>query len=126
MRAETGTCKWCGQVRTVMVPEDKELTREGLDRIASAECDCEGAATERRVKEVSLQARRSIETLLEDQQTPAAILRQGVDGVARGKIKKISVNVDGYITCSMWKGKTGSLVIEKREITVEQSEGDEE
>ena len=41
----TGTCKYCGQVRMVRYAEGK--TQEDLDRIATSECDCDGAQRER-------------------------------------------------------------------------------
>ena len=41
MRTETGTCKYCGQMRTVQVSEDKEYSQEEIDNIAQSECDCD-------------------------------------------------------------------------------------
>lgn len=41
MILRTGVCKFCGQIRTVNVSEDKDYTQEQLDRIAESECDCE-------------------------------------------------------------------------------------
>ena len=48
MILRTGVCKFCGQIRTVNVSEDKDYTQEDLDRIAENECDCEIASMMRK------------------------------------------------------------------------------
>lgn len=82
-----GTCKWCGQTRTVMrVPV--ETTQEEMDKIASSECNCEGA-----------------------------------EAVARKYVKKITVNVDGMLTASMYLS-SGKIIVESRKTEVYQSDGE--
>ena len=41
MRQETGTCKYCGQMKVVQLSEDKVYTQEEIDNIAVSECDCD-------------------------------------------------------------------------------------
>lgn len=43
MKTVNGVCKYCGQMRTLQVSEDKAYTNEDLDRIAASECDCDVA-----------------------------------------------------------------------------------
>ncbi len=54
----TGTCKYCGQVRMVRYAEGK--TQEDLDRIATSECDCDGAQRERNALYEESKARTAI------------------------------------------------------------------
>lgn len=125
MQAKTGTCRFCGQIRTVMVPDGKKFTEEELDAIAGTECNCSAAEEEREIGNVKDAARESIERILvkRERGTAAAILSAAVDPMARKKVKKVSVNMDGELVCSMYmKGK--KVIVEARQTMVEYSDGE--
>lgn len=125
MIAKTGTCSFCGQFETVMVPEGKVFTQEELDAIASAECVCSAAEEEREIRCIKDAARDSIEKILasKNRNTAAAILTAAVDPIARKKCKKVSVNMDGELVCSMYmKGR--KVIVEARQTMVEYSDGE--
>lgn len=120
-----GVCKYCGQNRVVMAPEGKEYTPEELDRIASAECDCSGAEEEAVVRKKKTDAADAIESILmkKNRKTVGNIMLAAVDAIARDRIKKVSINVDGESVCSMYiKGK--KIIVESRQTKVEYSDGE--
>ncbi len=118
-----GTCKWCGQTRTVMrVPV--ETTQEEMDKIASSECNCEGAEKEREVEYLISTAGASIRKIVQKRSPDAArILQAGAEAVARKYVKKITVNVDGMLTASMYLS-SGKIIVESRKTEVYQSDGE--
>jgi len=125
MNAKTGMCQFCGQLLTVMVPDGKDFTEEELNTIAAAECTCSKAEEEREISSIKDAARESIERILDkkNRRTAAAILTAAVDPIARKKCKKVSVNMDGELVCSMYmKGKR--VIVEARQTMVEYSDGE--
>ena len=125
MRSKTGTCKYCRQYKVVQVPKDKEYTQEELDDIATAECDCDGAEEEAKVRGKIKAAMDSIDRILVKRQKKdiAPVMQSAVELMARGKIKKVSINIDGDTTCSMY-GKGSKIVVESRQTLVECSDGE--
>lgn len=69
MRQETGTCKYCGQMRVVQLSEKKIYKQEEIDRIAESECDCYTAKKMRERNE----AYGSLEGMLEERFTEKGI-----------------------------------------------------
>lgn len=125
MKAKTGTCRFCGQIRTVMVPNGKVFTEEELDAIAGTECNCSAAEEEREIGNIKDAASESIERILvkRERSTAAGILSAAIDPIARKKVKKVSVNMDGELVCSMYmKGK--KIIVEARQTMVEYSDGE--
>jgi len=122
-RNVTGTCRWCGQIRTIMkAPEN--ATQDELDRIASDECTCDGANKERKIREMISTAESSILKVVTKRAPGAAqILEAGVEQVARGYAKKVSVNVDGMLTASMYRSGD-RIVVESRKTEVYIADGE--
>lgn len=125
MKAKTGICRFCGQLRTVMVPDGKEFSEEELNAIAGTECNCSTAEEEREIGNIKDAAAESIEKILvkKERSTAAGILSAAIDPIARKKVKKVSVNMDGELVCSMYmKGK--KIIVEARQTMVEYSDGE--
>lgn len=118
-----GTCKWCGQALAIMkAPEN--ATQDELDRIASDECTCDGANKERKIREMISTAESSILKVVTKRAPGAAqILEAGVEQVARGYAKKVSVNVDGMLTASMYRSGD-RIVVESRKTEVYIADGE--
>ena len=125
MKAKTGICRFCGQLRTVMVLDGKEFSEEELNAIAGTECNCSAAEEEREIGNIKDAAAESIEKILvkKERSTAAGILSAAIDPIARKKVKKVSVNMDGELVCSMYmKGK--KIIVEARQTMVEYSDGE--
>lgn len=64
MRAETGTCKYCKQVRVIEVPDSMVLTQMEIDIEASEQCDCPMATHERKKQEMIARANAKIQEII--------------------------------------------------------------
>lgn len=58
-----------------------------------------------------------------NEKTVAQVMLAAVDGMARDRIKKVSINIDGETTCSMYQ-KGGKIIVESRRTEVEYSDGE--
>jgi hypothetical protein len=108
-----------------MVPDGKEFSEEELNAIAGTECNCSAAEEEREIGNIKDAAAESIEKILvkKERSTAAGILSAAIDPIARKKVKKVSVNMDGELVCSMYmKGK--KIIVEARQTMVEYSDGE--
>jgi hypothetical protein len=125
MKTVSGICRFCKQIAVVQIPDDKEFDQKRIDDIASSECKCTGAQEERKIGYLADDARSGIRRILEDkdQISAAKIMLSAVDPVARGRIKKVSVNIDGEMTCSMYL-KSARIIVESRRTLVEYSDGE--
>lgn len=120
-------CQYCGQSCVVMVKPGKEYTDEELNRIATSECTCAGAEDENKVRSRINDANDAIDMVLakKNKKTVAKIMLAAVDAMARDRIKKVSINIDGETNCSMYmKGK--KIIVESRRTEVEYSDGEAE
>lgn len=120
-----GKCKWCGQSRTIMhVPED--YTQAQCDAVATDECDCERAKKERDIRELVDKASTSIAKIVSKRSSDAAaVLQAGASAVAHQYVKKISINVDGALTCSMYMS-SGKIIVEARKTEIYTTDGEPE
>lgn len=119
-----GYCKFCGNSRIVM--ESEGMTEEDLNNQATLECDCEGARAERNIQYLIKTGEHSLKMIIakKSQKTADALL-PFVEFIARGKIKKISINFDGITTASMYTASSGKkIAVETRETVVEYSDGE--
>lgn len=119
-----GYCRFCGN--PMMVMANDEMTDEDLNNQASLECDCEGARAERDIQHLIKTGEHSLKMIIakKSQKTADALL-PFVEFIARGKIKKISINFDGITTASMYTASSGKkIAVETRETVVEYSDGE--
>lgn len=119
-----GYCKFCGNSRMVMAND--KMTEEDLNNQASLECDCEGARAERDIQHLISTGEKSLDLIIakKSKKTAEALL-PFVEFIARGKIKKISINFDGITTASMYTASSGKkIAVETRETVVEYADGE--
>lgn len=119
-----GYCKFCGNSRMVM--ESESMTEEDLNNQASLECDCEGAIAEREVQYLISTGKASLNLIIaKKSKKTAEALIPFVELIARGRIKKISINFDGITTASMYTASSGKkIAVETRETVVEYADGE--
>lgn len=123
--ARDAVCMYCGQQAVVMVAEGKEYTEAELNKIATMDCTCAGAEDEKKIQSKKTDAQDAIEMILakKNKKTVAQVMMAAVDGMARDRIKKVSINIDGETTCSMYQ-KGGKIIVESRRTEVEYSDGE--
>lgn len=119
-----GYCKFCGNSRMVM--ESESMTEEDLNNQATLECDCEGAKAEREVQYLISTGKASLNLIIaKKSKKTAEALVPFVELIARGRIKKISINFDGITTASMYTASSGKkIAVETRETVVEYADGE--
>lgn len=119
-----GYCKFCGNSRMVM--ESESMTEEDLNNQAALECDCEGAKAEREVQYLVSTGKASLNLIIaKKSKKTAEALVPFVELIARGRIKKISINFDGITTASMYTASSGKkIAVETRETVVEYADGE--
>ena len=119
-----GYCKFCGNSRMVM--ESESMTEEDLNNQATLECDCEGAKAEREVQYLVSTGKASLNLIIaKKSKKTAEALVPFVELIARGRIKKISINFDGITTASMYTASSGKkIAVETRETVVEYADGE--
>lgn len=122
-----GVCKYCGQVMIVSVPEGRHYSQEEIDRMATMDCTCPGGEAEAVIQKRVNDAAEAIDRVLakKNKKTVAQIMLGAVDALARDRVKKISVNIDGGTTCSMYL-KNKKIIVEARTTEVECSDGEPE
>lgn len=113
----TGTCRFCGQVRMVRYAEGK--TQEDLDRIATDECNCEGAQREQKAQYEENKAKTAIRKVIA-QRFPdaAAVLLTAAGPAAHGKIKSVAIGIGGGAKATLVLGKNGELGVKLSETTI--------
>lgn len=119
-----GYCKFCGNSR--MIIKSDKMSEAQLNEQASLECDCEGARAERNILELIQSGEHSLKLIIgKKSEKTAKALIPFVEMIARGKIKKVSINFDGITTASLYTSSSGKkITAETRETVVECSDGE--
>ena len=119
-----GYCKFCGNSRMIM--KSDKMSEAQLNEQASLECDCEGARAERNILELIQSREHSLKLIIgKKSEKTAKALIPFVEMIARGKIKKVSINFDGITTESLYTSSSGKkITAETRETVVECSDGE--
>lgn len=93
MKTETGTCRYCGQIRIVKVPGEIDFTQEELDKIASQECTCAGAVDVRN-REYAIRRGCEVIDMMETTEEVADLLKRTCAAIGRGQIEKAQIRVN--------------------------------
>ena len=119
-----GYCKFCGNSRMIM--KSDKMSEAQLNEQASLECDCEGARAERNILELIQSGEHSLKLIIgKKSEKTAKALIPFVEMIARGKIKKVSINFDGITTASLYTSSSGKkITAETRETVVDCSDGE--
>lgn len=113
----TGTCRFCGQVRMIRYAEGK--TQEDLDRIASDECNCEGAQREQKAQYEESKAKTAIRKVIGQRFPDAAeVLLKAAGPAAREKIKSVSIGLGNGAKATLVLGAKGELGVKLSETIV--------
>lgn len=89
---EMGTCRFCGQRRLVRYAGG--LTQEELDKIATDECNCDGAIKERNIRYETSKARTAVEKVIMPRYPEAgAILKEAADSTAHGLFHAVTIGL---------------------------------
>lgn len=125
MRTETGTCKYCKQIRVIEVPDDMLVEQKDLDISATDNCDCPSASWERKRQEKLMLANNKIQELVPFDTEPARNLREVLmltaNMLTKGEIENLSIK-NGSSKISMKTTSTGGIKIEKKTTKTEGGE----
>lgn len=101
MKIATGTCKYCGQMVTVQVGDDKEYTQEELNKIATAECNCDAAAEARKRADAVQTLRDRIEDLkIADEWIKETIL-MAIDKLGDLSLQQVKITDGSRVTYTL-------------------------
>lgn len=107
----TGECKYCGKMR--IVAADIDSTVEELNELASEDCDCNGASLARKLHTEAEVARVNIDNLFENEPETAAILKEAIEPIQNGKIRKITIAINSKTKASLNKTNKDSLIVNR-------------
>lgn len=117
MRAETGTCRFCGQVVVVDVP--MHAGPDEIDEMASRMCNCDSAqAYEESIQRIQ-RAQSKVDTLYGVRathpvsQSAVGLMYAIIETVEKGSIKAVSMNIDGSTKCKITKTGKGTIKVER-------------
>ncbi len=105
MTTKEGTCKYCGQIKLMNIPET--FNQEDIDDEATRACDCAEARAYTKREENIAGAESGIRDLfkdLEELNDVKKLMLDAVRPVAESKISKISISKGRY-TAGMKPGK---------------------
>lgn len=119
----TGFCNFCSQGRLVAVQDDREFTQDELNKIATDECECSGAKSEREKADKIERAEYYIGNLVPDREEDIKpLLRAALSPLLERIIKKMSLNIDGRVTYAIYRGKEDAISIQRQETIVREEE----
>lgn len=110
LKTATGTCKYCGQIATLEVPE--RFTQEEIDEEVVKKCDCPEAQAFTKQQETIAAAEGMIRDFFDGREGMSAVMElllSAVKPLAENAIGAISISKDGY-TGSMKPTKDGIKV----------------
>lgn len=122
MKQATGTCKYCGQMFALEVPDS--YTQEDIDIEARKKCTCPEATAITKKEENIAYSEGAIRAFFKDRQDLEAvstIMLDAVEPMASGLIDKLSVSYNGY-SGSMKPGKDNSIKVSLKYTTEESIE----
>lgn len=119
-----GYCKYCGNSRIIQATEG--MSEEDINNQASYECDCDGAKEERDIQYLISTGEKSLKAIVgKRSKALEKTLMPFIELIARKKIKKISVNLDGITTASIYAASSGKkIAVETRETVIEYADGE--
>ena len=108
MLARKGECKYCHSMR--IVNSEEEMTQQDLDRIASEECDCEGANLARKKEESMTRAFEWVENIFKPKPEALSVMHAAIIAVSEAVIKRMSMKI-GKNTYTVTMNNDGEIRI---------------
>lgn len=114
---EMGTCRFCGQRRLVRYAGG--LTQEELDKIATDECNCDGAIKERNIRYEASKARTAVEKVIMPRYPEAgAVLKKAVDSTAHGLFHAVTIGLGDGAKATMTVNRKGAISVKLSETII--------
>lgn len=114
---EMGTCHFCGQRRLVRYAGG--LTQEELDKIATDECNCDGAIKERNIRYETSKARTAVEKVIMPRYPEAgAILKEAADSTAHGLFHAVTIGLGDGAKATMTVNRKGAISVKLSETII--------
>lgn len=114
---EMGTCRFCGQRRLVRYVGG--LTQEELDKIATDECNCDGAIKERNIRYETSKARTAVEKVIMPRYPEAgAILKEAADSTAHGLFHAVTIGLGDGAKATMTVNRKGAISVKLSETII--------
>lgn len=114
---EMGTCRFCGQRRLVRYAGG--LTQEELDKIATDECNCDGAIKERNIRYEASKARTAVEKVIMPRYPEAGvILKEAVDPTAHGLFHAVTIGLGDGAKATMTVNRKGTISVKLSETII--------
>ncbi len=114
---EMGTCRFCGQRRLVRYAGG--LTQEELDKIATDECNCDGAIKERNIRYEASKARTAVEKVIMPRYPEAGvILKEAVDSTAHGLFHAVTIGLGDGAKATMTVNRKGAISVKLSETII--------
>ncbi|MGL4485058.1 MAG: hypothetical protein ACRCUS_08925 [Anaerovoracaceae bacterium] len=124
MMKKFGTCQFCGQ--QIAMRGRKPIDGSTVDDIATAECDCDGAARlkEKKHKKEKVNDLRSFAESLKDnyERETIELLLKGIDAVEAMQLKSITVNATIGTVLIIKAGAKGTIYLEEKVTTSKKQE----
>lgn len=119
----TGYCDFCNQARLVSVSGNREWTEDELNRIATDECECARAKEQRERDEKLKRAELYINNLVtDDHEDIKHLLIEVVPLLLDHKLKKCTVNIDGAVTYTVFRGNDDAVIAQRTQKIVKEEE----
>lgn len=115
---EHGFCKFCGQA--YMVDADPDATKEDLNELATAKCDCEGATAYAWKNSVLAVFAQDLEVVFgKENADMKELFRHGGDMIMNGRIKSFSAKQGAGKTLSLKMKDKGLCITVTERSTME-------
>lgn len=109
----SAACPYCGQL--IILRVNDRMSDADIIKEAAAHCTCQRALYEQAILEEIAQGKSAIETVISSiSNRSASIMMQGIEDVARERIKRITVAEEGW-TFTLTK-KQGAIIAKCREV----------
>ena len=107
----------------VSVSDKKEYTQEELNTIATDECECAMAKKTREREDMLERAKLYIDNLVTDDHVDIKpLLIKIVPLLLDHSLKKCSINIDGAVTYTIYRGKNDTITAQRTQTIVNEEE----
>lgn len=95
------------------------LTQEELDKIATDECNCDGAIKERNIRYETSKARTAVEKVIMPRYPEAgAILKEAADSTAHGLFHAVTIGLGDGAKATMTVNRKGAISVKLSETII--------
>ncbi|MDO4285570.1 MAG: hypothetical protein Q4C60_09590 [Eubacteriales bacterium] len=110
---QTGWCRYCGS--SLLIEVLPRTPQEELNDIATQECDCDQAQYAREREGKIRRAQITVKNLSASEPAAGGILERCIEPLIDREIKKVSINVNGRVTYTLYRGGEDELNAQRKE-----------